>query len=256
MAMSRPKSAVALALAMGLGTGGAAQATLSDLADGTVFDDVLKVMWLQNANLAASETFGVAGAGSYMDWLTAKEWIAAMNAANYLGYRDWRLPDVSPVDEVAFDYTDVKDGSTDYGFNISADYSAYPSSTASEMAFMFYQNLRNIGRYEVDGTPRTGDPGFDGLVNTGPFDNLLSAIYWAGVPCTSPQSGAFFFFFQNGSQGCADMGGHVSVWPVRDAPDFTPAPPVVPLPPALWLLGAGFLGYLGLGRRGRNEAAA
>jgi len=36
--------------------------------------------------------------------------------------------------------------------------------------------------------------------------------------------------------------------------NYTPRSSIVPLPAAVWLLGAGFLGYLGLGRRsGRHE---
>jgi hypothetical protein len=49
--------------------------------------------WTANANLAATETFGVTGinANGTMSWAKALEWIAAMNAANYAGANDWRL---------------------------------------------------------------------------------------------------------------------------------------------------------------------
>lgn len=52
------------------------------------------ITWLANTNLAASNTFGVSGinADGSMSWYTAQAWIAAMNAANYLGFNDWRLP--------------------------------------------------------------------------------------------------------------------------------------------------------------------
>ena len=60
----------------------------------TVYDNDRGISWLKDANLAATNTFGVSGinASGYMDWNTAQGWIGAMNSANYLGYSDWRLP--------------------------------------------------------------------------------------------------------------------------------------------------------------------
>ena len=82
------------ALLAGLAFSGAAQATLIDRGGGLIYDDVLNLTWLQNANLAATNTFGVSGIQSNgtMTWDTANQWITAMNAADYLGYNDWRLP--------------------------------------------------------------------------------------------------------------------------------------------------------------------
>lgn len=85
-----------------------AKASLINLGNGTVFDSDQGLVWLADANLAASETFGVtdipghpvfgipAIAGA-MSWDTAQTWIAAMNAANYKGYSNWRLPTVGPA---------------------------------------------------------------------------------------------------------------------------------------------------------------
>lgn len=60
----------------------------------TVYDTTLKVTWLADANLSATETFGVKGInpGGLMSWNTAQNWVTAMNAANYLGHNNWRLP--------------------------------------------------------------------------------------------------------------------------------------------------------------------
>lgn len=67
-----------------------AQAALYDRGNGLIYDDVLNVTWLQNANLAASNTFGVSGieANGAMTWDTANAWVAAMNAANYQGFNN------------------------------------------------------------------------------------------------------------------------------------------------------------------------
>ena len=60
-------------LVLALGLPAAAQATLiSRLAGQAYYDDVLDITWLQNANLANTETFGVGGvnAGGTMSWDT------------------------------------------------------------------------------------------------------------------------------------------------------------------------------------------
>ncbi len=83
------------------------------------YDDVLKITWLGDANLAASNRFGVGGIGSNgaMNWDTAKLWVAAMNVANYLGFSDWRLPTLSPVSGGATFATGFSNnGITDVGF--------------------------------------------------------------------------------------------------------------------------------------------
>lgn len=64
-------------------------------ADGKrVYDASRNITWLADANLAASETFGVPDinpSGS-MDYKTALAFVAAMNKKAYLGRTDWTLP--------------------------------------------------------------------------------------------------------------------------------------------------------------------
>src|SRR6516225_3933157 len=68
----------------------------------TVYDSANNVTWLADANLAASSRFGlpvcspsvqpcVNPTGS-MNYQSALAWVAAMNAANYLGHNNWLLP--------------------------------------------------------------------------------------------------------------------------------------------------------------------
>ena len=68
------------------------------------YDTALNVTWLADANLAATNSFGVAGictgpdtpgcamTPGDMNWFVAQDWIAAMNDAGYLGASNWRLP--------------------------------------------------------------------------------------------------------------------------------------------------------------------
>jgi len=86
-----------------------ANAALIASVDGlTVYDTDLNITWLSNANLAATNTFGLSYGVNYgtysnsdttvinsdgtMTAAGAIKWITALNAANYLGYNDWRLP--------------------------------------------------------------------------------------------------------------------------------------------------------------------
>ena len=59
-----------------------------------LYDATTNLSWITNMDLAASDTFGVSGINSYgmMTWSTAEGWVAAMDAADYLGFSDWRLP--------------------------------------------------------------------------------------------------------------------------------------------------------------------
>ena len=73
---------LATAMILTLSTG--SWATLFDRGEGLVYDDVLDISWLQDANLAAANTFGVSGinADGTMSWNTAQAWIAAMKKDN------------------------------------------------------------------------------------------------------------------------------------------------------------------------------
>lgn len=89
-----------LALVSGLVFSGAAQATLTGNGNGLIYDSVLNITWLQNADLAATNNFSVTGINTdgSMTWSTAQTWIAAMNANNYMGHSDWMLPSALNMD--------------------------------------------------------------------------------------------------------------------------------------------------------------
>ncbi|MES9969183.1 MAG: VPLPA-CTERM sorting domain-containing protein [Candidatus Thiodiazotropha sp.] len=220
-----------------------ADAALFDQGNGLIYDDVLGISWLQNANLAAENSFGVLGidANGGMQSGTAHEYINAMNAANYLGYNTWRLPTVSPVDGVSFNLNKVNDGSADKGYNIS--------SPNHEMAHLYYSTLGNLGLCEpradhiCDETPG----GAWGPHNTGPFQNVREWDYWYGTG--NPEIGleTFAFGFNFGSTGTLYFENMLSIIPVLDGG----ASPV-PVPAAVWLFLTGFLGLAALSRRSKS----
>ena len=69
----------ALAVTLFLGFTNPSNAELMDRGGGLVYDNVLDITWLQNANTQ----------GNTMTWVEADDW-----AANFVvnGYNDWRLP--------------------------------------------------------------------------------------------------------------------------------------------------------------------
>lgn len=174
------------------------------------YDTVLNITWLGNANLAASNTFGLAynkNLGNHPDdrsgWTyeevihpngriaygAALHWLDAMNSSNYLGYSDWRLPTVKPINGTNFQYIRATTGTTDLGFNIS--------SAQSEMAHLYHVTLGNVSRL----TPDRGVPAqMWGLMNHGPFSNLQSFIYWSGSEYAPNSGGNWTFSFFDGDQ--------------------------------------------------------
>lgn len=204
-------------LVLTTGLSGAAQAALYDRGGGLVFDDDLGVTWLQDANYA--QTSGHDADGE-MSWGSAVTWASSLNyydSIRNVTYTDWRLPKVSPVDGVSFNNIFRNDGSTDAGFNISAEGTLYARSTASEMAYMFYQNLGNPGFFKPDNTDSYCAPNC--IQNTGLFVNLGNVVYWAGTEYDYDTSQAWIFAMSTGLQGAGykeHENNRFFAWAVRD----------------------------------------
>lgn len=237
-----------MGLLAGSAEAGLITVTTGSAAGKAVYDDVTNLTWLKDANLAATESFGVSGiltgaAQGAMTWVTAQSWITAMNAANYLGFNDWRLPTNAPINGSSYDATLSFDGTTDRGYNISAPGTLYAAATGSELAYMFYNNLSGVPWFDTSGATNTTY----GLVNgTGPFTNLLSAPYASGTERDSRSVWAFYTQF--GSQDFVDRTtNYLRVWAVRsgDAGDTGQ----VPLPGTSLLLGLGALALRSARRR-------
>ncbi|MDD5543058.1 MAG: hypothetical protein PHX83_07765 [Acidobacteriia bacterium] len=164
-----------------------ADAALIPSSDGqTVYDTNLKVTWLANANLAATQTFGVRNinANGSMNYAKALEWVAALNAfdggAGYLGHNNWTIPTIPTTDPTC--------GST--GPNGNSFGFACMNST---MGSLFY---RSLGLQ----FPNTAVP----VPNTavGPFSNFQPYLYWTGqLDTNSPGSGYHTFSFNTGWAG-------------------------------------------------------
>jgi hypothetical protein len=227
-----------------------AQAGLVDRGGGMLYDTVLNVTWLQDANHAKTSGYDADG---LMTWTQANTWA---NGLVYGGYSDWRLARNSPVDgtQSGWNYNLSFNGTTDRGYNIT--------STFSELSYMYYVNLGLKGRYNPDGTVRSdsgvnGNGTFGGQKDVGLVKNLQNFIYWSGTAYgLYPADDAWLFNTSDfGGQGYFSQSNGIFAWAVRPG-DVTVA--AVPVPGSVALL-AGGLALLGVvtrrrGRLGASEA--
>lgn len=187
------------------------------------------VVWLDYSNIHAG-------------WSYQNAWAAGLNSSitSYninpgfivdWGSSAWRLP--STVDSDG-PYVYGTDGTTTAGLNINT----------SEMGHLYYTELGNLGRYDTSGNEQSGY----GLTNTGDFRHLSESYYWSGTEYAYNPGYAWYSHLMDGNQGhtsktspgrgLAVRGGQVSA---------------VPVPGAIWLLGSGLIGLLGIRRRRKGN---
>jgi hypothetical protein len=213
--MSMNKHRIAIALALGMTLSASAHATLFDRGNGMVYDDVLDVTWLADANYAATqfaESGGTLGdADGLMVWGVASAWAYNLE---YAGFTDWRLPTATVGCPLR--------GCTD-----------------SEMAHLFYVDLGGTADQSI-------------LTSTDPdmalFTNLQSYGYWTGTIFSPITSNAYDFIFDNGWQYFAPRSQPFYAWALTDG-DVA----AIPEPETYALLLAG-LGLVGWAARRRHVA--
>ena len=138
-AMKRSPQISKLCLALCLVASVSSHAALYDRGNGLIYDDVLNVTWLQDANYAQTSGYDADGK---MSWEDAKTWADTLV---YAGYSDWRLPSVRRPDGFVSCYS--HDGTCDRGWNI----------TSGELGYMLLVNLGNIGKWDTNGDgPQAG----------------------------------------------------------------------------------------------------
>jgi hypothetical protein len=159
----------------------------------TVDDTVNKVDWLADANLAATNRFGlplcpglstqpcVNPSGS-MSYEAAVQWVLAMNTDDYLGVSDWQLP-ATPNDEPHSDTIcprlGPKPDQNRFGFNC----------TDNALGALFYNGLGLTSPNTAVAIPTN---------TVGPFSNVQPYLYWAA---TAGSGGHASFSFASGFKG-------------------------------------------------------
>lgn len=208
-----------------------AQATLYDRGSGMIYDDVLDVTWLQDANYAYTTSYttsagrDISATGGLMTWGESVEWASQLSFA---GFNNWRLPHVKPINGTHFVYDVSYDGTTDFGEHIS--------SPQSELSFMYFVNLGNSSVHDsLFGCGPIASSSC--LTNTGLFDNLESYNYWSGTEVEYDNFFAWSFNSQHGIQTLYDgKPNEFYAWAVHEG-DIA----AVPLPSALLLFSSALI---------------
>ncbi|HTA67660.1 MAG TPA: IPT/TIG domain-containing protein [Bryobacteraceae bacterium] len=185
--MLRSMMGAAALVACGLSTLQAGS-TLVLSADGiTVYDTVNNISWLADANLPATNRFGlpvcstsglqpcVNPSGS-MSYQSAAAWVSAMNATNYLGHTNWQLPTTPTTDKGC-----GKTGPQNNSFGFDCSLGALGS---------LYYNAWGLK------PPNTAVPIPHNTA--GPFSNFQPYLYWSQSP---GQGGNATLSFNSGFQG-------------------------------------------------------
>jgi hypothetical protein len=159
---------------------------------GLIYDDDQGLVWLDYTNQQGS-------------WPSQMNWVAGLNISGVMTYKldsgvsvswdgDWRLPKTVDGGRT-FGY----DGTTTAGFNI----------TTSEMGYLFYKSLGNVGYYDSKGNQGSGwyPDSTWGLKNKGPFTNLKSGIYWSGTEYALLNTHAWAFSTAFGEQSSNSFKG-------------------------------------------------
>ena len=190
-------------------------AALVPSADGsTVFDTRNNVNWLADANLAVTNRFGLPvcdeaispksciNPGGSMSYQAAAAWVAAMNAANYLGHSNWQLP-TTPSTDSSCPFTGPNGNS--FGFNC----------TAGALGSLYYDALGLVA-------PDTAVPIPN--IAVGPFSNFQPYLYWSQT--NTAGIGYATFSFNSGFHGSNTAPNFLYVLPLirGKLPGTPPAP--------------------------------
>jgi len=159
-----------------------------------------------------------------MSWFAAQAWIKYLNYISYAGSNMWALP--STVDDPA----SLTDGR-----------GSHPAASSSQMAQLF---LDGLGQNPSSGLKISHNSAYD------LFSGALQTAYRSGTEY-SIDPDYNYQVWQHMEMGLYQYRENKfgDFWVLAVAPGQVGALSAVPVPGAIWLLGSGLLGVLGLRRR-------
>jgi len=222
-----------------------ANATLvTRLAGQAVYDSDLDITWVADANLALTQQFGLnlgsnilddsantVGSTGRLTWDNANVWIGGMNAANYLGFNDWRLAKTTFPDSGC--YTDGTGTLVNQGFGCNA----------SELGHLHYTEF---------GLPSNAflNSGLGSITEINKFSNIQDD-YWSG---TAFSNDSFWHFSTYTGTNADDRINKLFAWAVRDGDVETASVPE-PTSLVIFIFGLAGLGYIGNRKSAISDSA-
>lgn len=164
----------------------------------TVYDRKLNVTWLADMNVAATNSFGVAGIhpSGAMDYNTASKWIEALNAQDkgtgYLGHNNWTMPATPPKDSKC-----SSENRYSFGWDCQK---ASMASIYRGLGFQWPQTMVPMPPSQIKG-----------------FSNFQPYLYWSETEnANHPENERGFttFSFANGFQGSNVSRNRIYVLPM------------------------------------------
>jgi hypothetical protein len=165
----------------------------------TVSDPLNGVTWLADANLPASQMFGVSGIyrSGAMPYGSAQAWVRALNSycggRGWLGHTNWTLP-TTPSDDPGCKKDNPAGGGT-FGYECRN----------SAMGSLYYRTFRLT---HPDSAIAAG-PG-----RRGPFVNIQPYLYWTSTQAKDARQGYATFSFETGWAGSNTVGHYMYVLPM------------------------------------------
>lgn len=108
-----------------------------DNSDQTITDKLTGLVWSKNTSPASSD-----GSGETKTWIQSLDYVKTLNSNKYLGYNDWRLPNINELASLSNkDFTDQRLWLQNQGFInlLSGSYwSSTTSATHTDTAWMFW----------------------------------------------------------------------------------------------------------------------
>lgn len=244
--MSISKKTALVLLSAGVLISGVAQATLLDRGGGLLYDDVLNVTWLQDANYAKTSGYDADG---QMSWGVAKIWASNLvfhDAVRSIDFDDWRLARNSPEGHPFH-----------YGWSSAVGDEEPTAGPHSELSYMYYANLGLSGYKSNNGNWQSdfgifGNGSLVGQNNVGLVLNLQAGEYLSDAdPEPYPYNRPWKFGTNAGNHYLRELYEPYFSWAVRDGDVAVFASIPEPVTSALIFVGLGLIGALAHRRKSK-----